>query len=181
MVRGRHDEVTRPLTLQRADVAESGELVVAGELVLGILVDVELLALLAAFDEVALHEHLDLQTQVVVVRVAADPQEVEPVPLVDRVLHVVELALVLLEELVRVRVRGEHDGLVQLALEWAVEALDQAIGAALLGLLRLLSLDLEVEVAAHAVHVDLARVVPVRHALLVRVLVAGLGEVRDEL
>lgn len=67
MVRGRNDEVARPLALQWPDVAEGRQLIIAGELVFRILVDVQLFALLTAFHEVTFDEHLDLQAQVIVV------------------------------------------------------------------------------------------------------------------
>ena len=109
-----HEEVAGGLALQRLDVAVGCQLVVAWELVFRVFVDVELFVLLTSLNQVALDKHLDLETQVVVVRVRADSQEVETVFLVNCVLDVVELPLMLLEELVGSSVSSKSYGLLQL-------------------------------------------------------------------
>jgi hypothetical protein len=100
--------------------------------------------------------------------------------LVDRVFHVVELALVLLEELVGLGVRRKHDRLVQLALKWSVDALDNAVGGAFLGLFHLLELNFRTGIGFQALHINFTRLVPVSHTLLIGVLVACFREVSDK-
>lgn len=177
VVVGWDEEIARLLPLQWHDLTIGCEFVGAREFVLWVLVHVQLLILLGGLYQVALDEHLYFEREIVLIGVASYTQEIEAVLLVYCILHVVELAAVVLEELIRSWVRCELDCFVQLVKERPANVLDQPVRRAFLRLLDLLELDILRDVLLVELHIDLSVRVDVDHPLLVGVLISSFREV----
>lgn len=171
-----HQEIACFLSLEWHYFAVCCELVSAWEFVLWIFVHIQLLVLLRRLHQIALDEHFNLQSQIILVGIAANPKEVEAVLLVDGVFHVVELTSIILKELVSSVVGRKLDRLVQFVEQWAAYYFYLSIRGALLSLLHLLELDILCNVLLMQLHVNLRVRVDIDHPLLICVLIAGLRE-----
>ena len=114
MMSSGHKEVTCFLSLVGPYIAISCELIVTSWVfIFRKFVDIELFILLCRFQMVTFKEHLDFETQVILIRVGTNSQIIESVFFVHCVFHIVEVSLMSFEEFVIFGVVGKTDSFLK--------------------------------------------------------------------